>query len=190
MSGRQSSAICRLPNKVYFTKNLFTMKNPIIRNGVYSGLLMLVLFAVAYFIGGDFEKQEIIGYLSILISLVFVFLGIKQYRDEIGKGSISFGKAMQVGLLIVLVPSIVFGLYNLFYIEYLDPNFIDNYYAEALSQMKASLSPDEFKIKAAALESEKEAFGSPMVQFGAMAATVFLMGVVVSVISSFVLKND
>ena len=52
------------------------MKNPIIRNGVYSGVLMLVLFAIAYFIGGDFGLQEYIGHLSILISLVFVFLGL------------------------------------------------------------------------------------------------------------------
>ena len=165
------------------------MKNPIIRNGVYSGLLMLALFVIAYFIGGDFGMQEIIGYLSILISLVFVFLGIKQYRDEIGNGNITFGKAMQVGLLIVLVPSIVFGLYNLIYIEYIDPNFVENYYADALAQMKDSLSPEEFKVKAVEMEAEKEAFGSPLIQFGAMAATVFLMGVVVSVISSFILKK-
>ena len=165
------------------------MKNPIIRNGVYSGLVMLALFGIAYMIGGDFEKQETVGYLSILISLVFVFLGIKQYRDEIGNGNITFGKAMQVGLLIVLVPSIVFGLYNLFYIEYLDPDFIENYYADILAEMKASLSPEEFEVKAVEIEAEKEAFGSPMVQFGAMAVTVFLMGIVVSVISSFVLKK-
>jgi len=165
------------------------MKNPIIRNGVYSGLTMFVLFAIAYFIGGDFGMQEIIGYLSILISLIFVFLGIKQYRDEIGNGNITFGKAMQVGLLIVLIPSIVFGLYNLIYIEYIDPNFIENYYADALAKMKDSLPPEEFSIKAVEIEAEKEAFGSPTVQFGAMAATVFLMGVVVSIISSFVLKK-
>ena len=165
------------------------MKNPIIRNGVYSGIFMLALFVIAYFIGGDFGMQEIIGYLSILISLVFVFLGIKQYRDEMGNGNISFGKALQVGLLITLVPAIVFGLYNLFYIEFIDPNFIDNYYADALAQQKASLSPEEFKIKAAEIEEEKASFGSPLIQFGAMASTVFLMGVVVSIISSFILKK-
>ena len=64
-----------------------------------------------------YKIAEIVGYSTILLSMIFVFLGIKKYRDENNGGNISFGEALKVGVLIVLIPSIAFGLYNLFYIE-------------------------------------------------------------------------
>jgi F0F1-type ATP synthase assembly protein I len=172
-------------------KKIFPMKNLILRYGIYSSLVLVVLFSVSLSMGEqDFALSEIIGYASILVSMVFVFLGIRQYREEVGDGQISFWQAFKVGIMIVLIPALTFGLIDLVYVTYINPDFIENYYAHVVEDMKASLSAEEFAIKLKDMEAEKEMFTSPTVQFFVMALTVFLIGVIASLISSFILKND
>ena len=171
------------------------MKNLILRYGLYSAAVMVGVFLVTFFFIAKesevgYKIAEIVGYATILLSMVFVFLGIKKHRDQNKDGVISFGEALKVGGLIVLIPSIAFGLYNLFYIEVLDPNFIDNYYQYTLEEYKASLEPAEFEALKAKMESEKEMFQNTFIQFFIMFITVFIIGFIVSIISSMILKKD
>ena len=90
----------------------------------------------------------------------------------------------------MLIPSIAFGLYNLFYIEVLDPSFMDNYYQYTIEEYKASMEPAEFEAMKAKMESEKEMFQNTFLQFFLMFITVFVIGFIVSLISSMILKKD
>jgi hypothetical protein len=171
-----------------------TMKKTVLRYGVYSAAFILLFFVVEWLILGtpetaDYNTQEIIGYAGIILSLVFVFFGIKHYRDKVGNGTISFGKAMKVGLLICLGPAIMFGLFNVIYILYIDPTFLDKYYGYMLTEMKKQVSEAEYQAEAKKLEDAKRMFASPAVQFGVMFLTVYLIGVVITVISSLILKK-
>ena len=166
-----------------------------LRYGLYSAAVMVGVFLVTFFFIAKesemgYKIAEIVGYATILLSMVFVFLGIKKHRDENNAGVISFGEALKVGVLIVLIPSIAFGLYNLFYIEVLDPNFMDNYYQYTLEEYKASMEPAEFEAMKTKMDSEKEMFQNTFLQFFLMFFTVFVIGVIVSIISSMVLKKN
>src|SRR5690349_3355802 len=55
-----------------------------------------------------FESLQITGYASMLIALTMVFFGIKSYRDNVGKGSITFWKGVQVGFLISLISAVLY----------------------------------------------------------------------------------
>ena len=82
------------------------MKKTVFRFGLLSGLVIILLSAGSFLLTAktrDYDTQEIIGYLTIFISMVFVFIGIKHYRDRVNKGSLSFGEGLKVGLLIVLI---------------------------------------------------------------------------------------
>lgn len=167
------------------------MKNVIIRYGVFSSILMMAMFGLTFlFVKEDYRMSEILGYVSILVSMIFVFLGIREYREAVGKGHISFWQAVKVGLMIVAIPSVVFGLFNVFYVMVLDPDFMDNFYQKSLADMKASMSAEEYAIESAEMESQKKMFMNPINQFFVMGATVFLMGIITSVLSSFVLKTE
>lgn len=167
------------------------MKNVIVRYGVYASLLLVVMFIASFAVAEtNYELSEILGYAAIILSMVFVFLGIRQYRDEVGGGKISFWQALKVGLMIVAIPSVVFGLFDLIYVLFINPDFMENYYAHTLEKMKASLSEAEYVKRAAEMEAEKDMFMNPLIQFIAMSMTVFLIGVVASIISSFVLKRE
>ena len=170
------------------------MNKLVLRFGLYATLVTIGIPLLQYFFldkGAEMNYQlgEIIGYSTIILSMVFVFLGIKKYRDENNDGSITFWEALKVGILIAAIPAIAFGLYNWVYIAFLDPEFLDNYYQHYLDQAQATMSVTEFEAEKTKLELQKAGFQSPVVQFVVMFLTVFILGFIVSLVSSIVLKK-
>ena len=164
----------------------------ILKFGGYSCLAIVLLFAISYFFLSSLSLgvQEIYGYLSILVSLAFVFFGVKAYRNLECNGKISFFKALGVGLLVTLFPSVLFGAYNVIYVEYIDPDMAANYYQVMIDQAKLDYSGSELAEKIAEMKRMKEMFSSPFMNFLLMASTVFFVGVVVSVISAVALRKN
>lgn len=167
------------------------MKKSIIRYSLYGSLTLTVLFVVGMAIGGsiDYSTSEVFGYASMVISLLFVFFGIKHFRDKENNGSVSFGKALLIGVLISLIVAVVFGIIDFLYIKFINPDFMTDYYTHSVEQYKATLSESEFQTKLEQLESEKEMFMNPLVTFVVMTMTVFVLGFIISLISSLILQR-
>ena len=55
-----------------------------------------------------FDKGEIIGYTTMVLAFLMVFFGIRSYRDTVLDGTIGFGRAFQVGILITLIASVCY----------------------------------------------------------------------------------
>lgn len=166
------------------------MKKTVIRYGLFSGLFMFLFFMVDSFLfaSSNFDTREILGWVGIVLSTIFIFFGIKYYRDRYNNGLITFGKGMALGLLILIVPSLVFGIFNVVYVA-LNPEFMDSYYAYQVSKIKASLPAAEAAVQIEQLAKDKEMFGSPAIQFFAMFLSVFAVGLIVTVISALVLRR-
>ncbi len=167
------------------------MKNTVLRYGIWSALSIFGLFLISGLAlkNLDFSTQEIYGYVSIIISLSFVFFGIKHFRDRENNGLISFGKGLAIGLLISLFASVTFGLYNVIYVEYIDPEFMTKYYDYSVEQVSKTLSGDELQAKLKKMEEEKDLFAQPFMNFSLMFLTVFMIGLIISLISSLVLSK-
>ena len=80
------------------------MKKIVITFGLISGaILSLMMVATIPFMDRiGFQRAEVIGYTTMVLSFLMVFFGIRSYRDAIG-GSITFGRAFKVGILITLI---------------------------------------------------------------------------------------
>lgn len=167
------------------------MKNTVFRYGIGSALSIFILFLISSLLlkGVDFKTQEIYGYVSIIVSLSFVYFGIKHFRDTKNQGLLSFGKGLILGLLITLFASITFGVYNVVYVEFIDPNFMTEYYQHSVEQISKTLSGAELQAKIKEMEAEKEMFSSPIMNFLLMFLTVFMIGLIISLISSLILQN-
>lgn len=168
------------------------MKRTVLRYGLFSGLAILALFLLEFllFSKDNYSAREVFGYTSIVLSTVFVFFGIRHYRDKVNGGQLSFGRGMKVGVLIILIPSLVFGLFNLVYVEVINPGFMDEYYQYQLGKMQQTMSPTEFQAARSKIESEKEMFSNPVFSSAVMFFTVFVIGVIITVISSLVLRRN
>src|SRR5688572_16045909 len=168
------------------------MKPTIFRYGIYAALTIIILSAIHVFLimpYASYGESEIAGYLTMLISMVFVFLGIKHYRDQVNNGSLTFGQGLKTGVLIVLIPAVFFGLFDILYTEVINPSWKDDYYNHYIEQVKTSTAPEKLDAELKKLEAQKGMFSSPVMQFLLMAGTVFVIGFIVAIISALTLRR-
>ncbi|MBT8246082.1 MAG: DUF4199 domain-containing protein [Winogradskyella sp.] len=167
------------------------MKRTIIKFGGYSCLLLIAVFGISFLFEDqmDFSTSEIFGYATIVLSLSFVFFGIKNYRDKENNGIISFGKVLKIGLLITLLASLTFGLINVIYTEVINPEFSTEYYNYSVEKIKKELPTEEYKAKIEELESQQDLFRNPLFNFVVMSLTVFIIGFIISLISGLILQR-
>ena len=167
------------------------MYKTVIRFGLYSLLLAAVLFLLALVAGTalSYSAQETIGYLTMVVSLVFVFFGIRHYRDKVNDGKVRFGKALLIGVLISIFAGIGFGIVDYIYTTAINPDFAQDYLNGMLADMKENLPADKFEIEKAALEQQMEQYGDSGFMAFLMFATVSMIGLVISIISALILQR-
>jgi hypothetical protein len=167
------------------------MKKAILRYGLYGAASICILFLLSWLFGDNlsYSVQEIIGYASMVVSLSFVFFGIRHFRDKINDGTVSFGKALLLGLAISLITALAFGVLDVVYIKYINPDFTEEYYARSLEKLEETLPAAEFEIERVKMESEKELFMSPVISFIVMSMTVLIIGFIISLLSAMVLQR-
>ena len=164
------------------------------RFGIYAGIFLVVFntltWVLAKLTGNDSILNVVTGYAAIILCLCFVYFGIRWYRDKQNGGVLTFGQGLKTGMLIVLVPSFCFGLLDVLYITLINPRFYPNYIQHQEAVMKATMPAAEFAIKAPQMRAQLEFYSKPPVDFALMFLTVACVGVVVTVISTFLLKRS
>ncbi len=167
------------------------MKNTVTRYGLYSAITICLLSLLGWFLGKnlDYSIQEVIGYTGMVVSLLFVFFGIKHYRDKENNGVVTFGKALLIGVLISLIAALAFGILDVIYVKYIAPDFMAEYYAHHVEQLRTTLSEAEFKIEFEKLEAQKELFSNIFMSFFLMFATVLIIGFIISLLSALILQR-
>ena len=106
------------------------MQSTVFKYGVYGLVTGLIIFLIHLTLGKDlsYSTNEILGYISIFISLSFVFFGIKHYRDKVNNGIVSFGKALLIGVLISLLVGLGIAVADFIYTQFINPDWFENYY--------------------------------------------------------------
>ncbi len=106
------------------------MKNTIVKYGTYGVITGFLVFTIHLIIGidnFDYSTNEILGYLSIFLSLSFIYFAIKHYRDNVNNGVVSIGKGIVIGVLISLLVGTGIGIADFIYTKFINPDFFSNY---------------------------------------------------------------
>ncbi|WP_203294745.1 DUF4199 domain-containing protein [Luteirhabdus pelagi] len=167
------------------------MKHTVVRYGVYSLVLAAILFLLALTLGDglSYRTQEILGYATMTVSLLFVFFGIKHYRDEVSGGTVSFWKAFSIGILISMFAGIGFGIIDYIYTTVINPDFMMEYETAMLADMKTELSAEEFEKQKVILQQQMKAYGGSGFMAALMFITVVLIGIIISLLSAVILQK-
>ncbi len=162
------------------------------------GLIAAAIFAITMFGAFPFWKNgtltfdngEYVGYTSMIIALSLVFFGVKSFRDNHLNGSIKFGKAFQVGLLISVVASLGYAISWEFYFNLIAPDFMDAYAAFSIDKAKSSgVGEAQIQKLMADMDSAKEMYKNPFLRFGMTLTEVFPVGILISLISAGLLRK-
>ncbi|MGI9542048.1 MAG: DUF4199 domain-containing protein [Cyclobacteriaceae bacterium] len=169
------------------------MKKTVLKYGLYATVVMVVLPMIGWLSTSsetDYSFGEVIGYTIMFLAMIFVFLGIRDYRNRVKGGQLKFIEAFKLGLMIAVIPAFAFAVIDQVYVNFINPDFYEEYYAHSLDQMSAEMSGEELEQAVAEMEQQKEMFSNPVFQFLIMFVTVFLVGFIVTVISGLVLKRN
>jgi hypothetical protein len=168
------------------------MKSTVYRYSIYATITILVLALLQVTIiasRASFAVQEAAGYLSMLISMIFVFMGMRHYKNKVNGGFLSFGEGLKIGVLIVLLPAVFFGIFDILYTQVIDTAWADHYYNHIVEEAKKTIAPEKLASELEKIEKQKELFASPVMQFLVMSGTVFIIGFIVTIISSLTLMK-
>ncbi|OUR93957.1 hypothetical protein A9Q87_04420 [Flavobacteriales bacterium 34_180_T64] len=115
------------------------MKSTVLKYGSYGLIVGFIVFILHLTLGIknlEYSTNEILGYISIFLSLSFIFFGIKHYRDRVNNGVVSIGKAIKIGLLISMLVGLGIAIADFIYTKFIDPSFFSNYEQALIDQGK------------------------------------------------------
>jgi hypothetical protein len=168
--------------------------NSILRFGFLYGLTLVVCFYASHLVLGidpdNFTKGEVIGYSVMIISSLAVVMGIKDYKQQRAPAPLGYMGALGVGLGISLIAANIFALYNWFYLEFINPTFTASYvqYSEQLIRT-SNLEPMVMQQQLEELAHYSELMSNNFIQAMVMLVTVFIIGLLFSLVSALALRT-
>ncbi|HVT37559.1 MAG TPA: DUF4199 domain-containing protein [Gemmatimonadaceae bacterium] len=168
------------------------MKKTVWTFGLISGgivsLLMIVATAFQDAIG--FDKGEIIGYTTMVLSFLLIFFGVRSYRDNAVGGRLSFGRAFVVGSLIALISSVCYvATWEVIYFK-MSPDFSAKYAAHMVEKARASgASQAAIDTKIAEMQKFQAMYSNPLMNAAITFMEPLPVGLVIALVSAGILRR-
>ncbi|HEV7668955.1 MAG TPA: DUF4199 domain-containing protein [Thermoanaerobaculia bacterium] len=168
------------------------MQKIVLRYGLISGAILAAFVAlmVPFCMNADFEHGEIVGYSSMVLAFLLVFFGVRSYRENIAHGTIGFGKALQVGLLIVLVACAMYVIaWEITYFNFV-PDFMEKFNAHMLDKMRADgKTQAEIQTATVKMADFAKSYANPLFNVAVTFMEVFPVGLIMALVSAAILRK-
>jgi hypothetical protein len=162
--------------------------------GTIAGLIVavpMVWLMLSMKPGTSMEGGAIYGFLTMIIALTAVFLGVKQYRDKVLGGAIKFGPALLLGLGISAVASLFYTVGWEISLAYTDFDFAEVYSKSLQDKARAEgASDEELRKMMAQANSFAEKYKNPLFRMSVTFLEMFPVGILISLISAGLLRNN
>lgn len=166
------------------------MKRTVLTFGLISGaILSIMLAATMPFVDRiGFDRAEVIGYTSMVLAFLLIFFGIRSYRDNVRGGSVTFGRAFVVGILIVIVASTCYvATWQLFY-RTTATDYAARYQEHVLEKERAGgASEAALEARRAQLERFAELYEQPFFNIAITFIEPLPVGLVMALVSAGIL---
>jgi hypothetical protein len=178
------------PNAVVWASliNYRIMKQVVFRYALMATGLLCILGLLNWFLVArpmGYHASEIMGYLSMIASLSLIYFAIRHYRQQYRNGFLSFGQGFRIGIWITLITSALFLVYSVIYFAL----FGEEFKAWADGHFKQELTAEAYQEYLAQIEQMGSLYDSALFQGMVMFMTVFLIGLIITLISATMLKK-
>jgi hypothetical protein len=168
------------------------VKKIVLTFGIIAGVILSVLMvATMPFIDRiGFDYGLVVGYTSMVVAFLLVFFGIRSYRENVGGGQISFGRAFSVGILIVLIASVMYVVtWEIIYFNFL-PDFGEKYAAHMLEKARAAgASAEQLAAEAENMNEMKSILNNPLLNAAFTLLEPLPVGLVLTLVSAAILRK-
>jgi hypothetical protein len=167
------------------------MKKTVWTFGLIAGAIMsLVMIATIPFLSSMGVHSYLVGYSTMVAAFLLVFFGVRSYRDNTLGGTIGFGRALAVGLLIVGVASLCYtATWEVMYYKFM-PDFATKY---AQTQVDHARADGKSEAEVAKIQSDMnkfaESYRNPVYNSAVTFMEPFPVGLFIALVSAGVLRR-
>ena len=170
------------------------MKKIILTYGLIAGLICMSFMIVSTLVWkttNETNQSMIIGFVGMFIAFIFVFVGIKNYRDKHNGGYVSFWNAFKIGFLIALIASSIYTAVWLIEMHFFMPDFMEKFTEKAIAEVNSSgLSATEIAKKIDEMKAMEENYKNPFFRIFITLMEILPIGIVVALLSALILKRN
>jgi len=160
-------------------------KNIIVNYGIILGGILVFTSLIQYATGTHLEPEKSIGIISFLLIIAVIVMGVKKFKSE-NNNSISFGEAVKIGVGISILSALITVIYNLIFVNFIEPDFIDQLDLKQEEMMYNSGMSDEQIEKT--IEIGKK-FKGPFISSAIGIIASAFLGFVISAITGAIIKT-
>jgi amino acid transporter len=168
------------------------MQRIVLTFGLIAGAILsvMMLLTVPFHDQIGFDKGLVIGYTTMVLAFLMIFVGVKTYRDKVAGGTVTFGRAFKVGLLIMLVASVCYVATWEFIYYNLASDYLDKYAAYSLEKLKQSgATAEQVAAKAQEMAKFKAMYQNPLVSIAFTLLEPLPVGLLFTLVAAAVLSR-
>ena len=169
------------------------MKKTVLTFGLLSGavLSLMMLLTIPFHDQIGWDRAIYVGYTTMILASLFVYFGVRSYRDNVNGGTVSFGRALIVGLLISFVATIMYVATWELAKDKIAPNYIENYQAHTVEKLKASgKSQAEIDKEVVEMQRFAEMYKKPLVSIAFTFLEPLPVALIMSLLSAALLRRN
>jgi hypothetical protein len=168
------------------------MRKIVLTFGLIAGGLLsaMMLITMPFQDRIGFDKGEIIGYTTMVLAFLMVYFGVRSYRDNVMGGTVRFGRALVVGLLITAVATVCYvATWEVIYYK-LVPDFGDRYAAYSLEKARKSGATEaQIAEQTKQVEEFKKMYRNPLVNVALTSLEPLPVGLLFTLVAAGVLSR-
>ena len=168
------------------------MKNDVLKYGLLSGLVLAITMALTV----PFEHRlgarygMVVGYTTMVLSFLIVFVGVKHYRDTVCAGTITFGRAFAAGALMMLISCACYvAMWELLHAT-VERNFAHDYAAGMIKRAQNSgLQGAALEARIAEAHQFEATYANPLYRMTMTLLEPLPVGLVMSLVTAGILRR-
>lgn len=168
------------------------MKRIVWTFGLISGGILSLMMAITIPFSHSLGDQGayLLGYTTMVLSFLLIHFGIRTYRDNVGGGSVSFGRALAIGALITVVASLCYvATWEVIYFKF-QPDFATRMSTSAIEKAKHSAgTPEEVARRVADTQRMWDMYQNPLINSAMTFIEPLPVGLLIAFVSAGVLRR-
>lgn len=175
--------ITNLDSKGGSSLSSYAIKNGLIISGI-TVLYSLLLYAT------DLMFNVWLSALTWLVVIIGIFYAIKNYRDKINRGYITFGKAFTVGVYIVLIYAVISVAFGYILTNFIDPQLTERAMQQVEERLlNQGLSDDMIEQQ---MDMQTKLMDGPLFYVGLIIQlfSMVFIGLIISLVGALIFKKQ
>ena len=164
-----------------------TAKQVIINNGVILGGVSILLSVSIYAMGKIYEQDWKVALISFVVMAIIIFMGLKNFKSS-NNDLLSLSQALKIGLGISLIGGILMVLYNQIFINFIEPDFMENMLKvgeQKMLEQNPNMTDEQFEMA----KGIQQKMSSPLIGAAMGIVGSLFFGFIISLIEGLILKR-